>query len=165
MQVMENRGHLKQLFFAGLLGLMLTACGGSEDKPAEESHEGHAQMEHQEATTKSTDPKDNKGIGPVKELQLAAIDEAMVKEGQTLFEDNCSACHKVSERYIGPAVEGVTNRRSAEWVMNMILNPEQMVKEDPIAKELLAEYMAPMANQSLTEEQARKILEYFRTLE
>jgi hypothetical protein len=49
--------------------------------------------------------------------------------------------------------------------MNMILNPEQMVKEDPIAKKLLVEYnMAPMANQNLTEEQARKILEYFRTL-
>ena len=58
----------------------------------------------------------------------------------------------------------VTTRRSPEWIMNMILNPEQMVKEDPIAKQLLAEYMSPMADQNLTEEQARNILEYFRTL-
>ena len=38
-----------------------------------------------------------------------------------------------------------------------------MVAENPIAKALLAEYVAPMANQSLTETEARLILEYFRT--
>jgi hypothetical protein len=49
--------------------------------------------------------------------------------------------------------------------MNMILNPDQMVKEDPLAKDLLLEFNgSPMANQGLTEEQARAVLEYFRTL-
>jgi hypothetical protein len=38
-----------------------------------------------------------------------------------------------------------------------------MVAENPIAKKLLAEYVAPMANQNLTEAEARLILEYFRT--
>ena len=48
--------------------------------------------------------------------------------------------------------------------MNMILNPEDMVQNDPIAKNLLIEYNgAPMANQNLTQEEARSILEYFRT--
>ncbi len=47
----------------------------------------------------------------------------------------------------------------------MILNPEEMVAKDPIAKQLLIEYNgSPMANQSLEQEEARKILEYFRTL-
>ena len=49
--------------------------------------------------------------------------------------------------------------------MNMILNPEQMVKEDPIAKQLLVDFnLSPMANQHLTQEEARSVLEYFRTL-
>ncbi len=49
--------------------------------------------------------------------------------------------------------------------MNMILNPEEMIQKDPIAKKLLMEFNgAPMANQNLTEEQARQVLEYFRTL-
>jgi len=49
--------------------------------------------------------------------------------------------------------------------MNMILSPDKMIQSDPIAKQLLVEAnLAPMANQNLTEEQARKILEYFRTL-
>ena len=43
----------------------------------------------------------------------------------------------------------------------MILNPDEMVKENQAAKELLMEYISPMANQSLTEEEARSILEYF----
>jgi hypothetical protein len=37
-----------------------------------------------------------------------------------------------------------------------------MTKKDPDAYALIAEYIAPMANQSLTEEQTRAILEYFR---
>ena len=45
----------------------------------------------------------------------------------------------------------------------MILDPELMVKENEIARQLLIEYSAPMANQNLTEDEARKILEYFRT--
>jgi len=46
--------------------------------------------------------------------------------------------------------------------MNMILNPDVMLAEDEAAKELLAEYIAPMANQNINEEDARAILEYFR---
>jgi len=46
----------------------------------------------------------------------------------------------------------------------MILNPEKMVAENEAAKALLAEYLSPMANQNLTEEEARSIHEYFRFL-
>jgi hypothetical protein len=49
--------------------------------------------------------------------------------------------------------------------MNMILNPDGMLKEDPIAKALLKEYNnAIMLNQNLTEEEARNVAEYLRTL-
>ena len=68
----------------------------------------------------------------------------------------------MDKKFIGPALDGVTLRRSPEWVMNMILNPEVMVKENLIARELLMEYIAPMANQNLTPQEARAILEYFR---
>ena len=82
-----------------------------------------------------------------------------------IYKEKCTACHKPYEKFVGPAPKGVLERRSPEWVMNMILNPEQMIKEDPIAKQLLIDNnLSPMANQHLTEEEARKILEYFRTL-
>ena len=44
----------------------------------------------------------------------------------------------------------------------MIMNPNQMVKENAQARKLLAEYISPMANQNLTEEETRSVLEYFR---
>lgn len=111
----------------------------------------------------------NKGIGPVKAVNppLAATpDQALAEKGKELFKLNCTACHKPTKKFIGPAPKGILERRAPEWVMNMILNPEGMIANDPIAKQLLAEANgAPMANQHLTEEQARAILEYFRTIE
>ncbi len=105
------------------------------------------------------------GFGPVKSLQLGAINQGMVDEGKELFKVKCSSCHKPLKKYIGPAPKGIMDRRSPEWIMNMILDPEGMVANDPVAKALLERYLSPMANQSLTEEESRKILEYFRTLE
>ena len=72
----------------------------------------------------------------------------------------------VNEESVGPAIKGILDRRSPEWIMNMILNPTEMLQEDPIAKKLLAEYNNEyMYNQNLIEDEAREIIEYFRTLD
>lgn len=104
----------------------------------------------------------NKGIGPVSSVTLGALDGAKATQGEGIFKTKCSACHKMDERYVGPALKGVTQRRSPEWIMNMILNPAEMLQKDPTAKELLATYMTQMTFQNVTEEEARAILEYFR---
>ena len=126
--------------------------------PAAPSNEGGANVD-----------LSNKGIGPVKAVNpplAAAPDQALAEKGKELFKLNCTACHKPTKKFIGPAPKGILERRAPEWVMNMILNPEEMIANDPIAKQLLVEANgAPMANQHLTEEQARAILEYFRTIE
>jgi mono/diheme cytochrome c family protein len=119
--------------------------------------------------TTKVDPNDwttNKGIGPVTAITFAStVDETMAAEGENIFTAKCSACHKPNKRYIGPAMASIFERRTPEWTMNMILNPAQMVQEDPIAKNLLLEYNGtPMANQNLTQDEARAVLEYFRTL-
>ena len=143
----------------GIFGL-LSCVGGSE------SDSSAPPPKSKVANSENEDPMQNKGIGPVKSLTLPdEIDQVMATEGAEIYKTFCSACHKPDVKFIGPAPKGIFDRRSPEWVMNMILNPEEMVKEDPIAKKLLVEYnMAPMANQNLNEDQARKILEYFRTI-
>lgn len=108
-------------------------------------------------------PRTN-GIGPVSAVSLGAINMAMALEGEELYKNKCSSCHKPLQKYVGPAPVGIFERRNPEWIMNMILNPVEMVEKDPVAKELLKRYLAPMANQSLTQDEARKILEFFRTL-
>jgi cytochrome c551/c552 len=124
--------------------LILSGCGG--DKEA------------------ALDPMVDKGIGPIKKVTLGPIDDAMAAKGKEIFELKCTACHKVEKRFIGPSPRGIVDRRTPEWIMNMILNPDVMVKENANARQLLMEYSAPMANQNLTEEEARAVLEYFRTL-
>ena len=146
-----------------LLYFLVVGCGGNTD--SEQSAPPPKSMVEKEKP--SADPMENKGIGPVESVNLPnEIDQEMAKEGKEIYDKMCTACHKPTVKSIGPAPKGILDRRSPEWIMNMILNPEEMVIKDPIAKQLLIEYnMAPMANQGLTEEQARKILEYFRTIE
>lgn len=108
------------------------------------------------------DPMQNKGIGPITSVQLGAIDNAMADKGQELFKKKCSACHKLEAKYVGPALKGVTKRRTPEWIMNQILNPKEMTEKDPIAKELLATFMTQMTFQDVTQDDARAMLEYFR---
>ena len=150
----------KTIFISSFAALIISCGGGSESTDGTNAAAPQSMM----AAKENADPMQNKGIGPIKSLELGEIDQDMAALGKTIYEEKCSACHKATEKYIGPAPVGVLDRRTPEWVMNMILNPEQMVKEDPIAKDLLKQYLSPMANQSLTEDEARKILEYFRTL-
>ncbi len=139
--------------------VFLLSCGGEKAKEAVEP-----QAKPSEEAAVSADPMANKGIGPISSVTLGEIDAALAGEGEAIFKAKCTACHKISKRFIGPALQGVTQRRSPEWIMNMALNPEEMIQKDPIAQQLLIEYNgAPMANQNLTEEEARALLEYFRT--
>ncbi|HSI69227.1 MAG TPA: cytochrome c [Gillisia sp.] len=145
------------------VALLMFSCGNSEKEQKDNVRIG----DYSEAPDKevaSTDPMQNKGIGPIKTMNISEeIDAEMATRGAELFKNMCSACHKMDKKFVGPEVGGVTERRTHEWIMNMILNPEQMIKEDPIAKKLLIESnMAVMANQNLKEDEARAILEYFR---
>jgi len=156
-----------------ILSLAIVSCGG------EEKNEEKAKVQlKKQTTTKKVEPKAtntkasetidlaNKGVGPIKSLTLPAeIDDAMAANGKGVFDKMCTACHRADKKFIGPAPNGITERRSPEWIMNMILDPEGMVANDPLAKALLIEFNgSPMANQNLTEEEARSVLEYFRTL-
>ncbi len=164
-----NNYHLLILFSVLLLG-----CGEKETKK-----EGFSVDRQKSATEQKVDivetntvkPSEridltNKGVGPIKSVTLnAEIDQAMAAEGKAVYDQMCLACHRLGKKFIGPAPNNILQRRSPEWVLNMILNPDVMVKEDPLAMDLLQEFnSSPMANQGLTEAQARAVLEYFRTL-
>lgn len=144
--------------------LVLVGCGNSEKDETEQLTLGDQQENTTTKTAESSDPMKNKGIGPVDSVDLGeGIDSDMAARGSELFTNLCSACHKFEKKFVGPALAGVTERRTPEWIMNMILNPEQMIKEDPIAKQLLIESnMAMMADQGVKRDEARAILEYFR---
>jgi len=165
---------LKIITIATLALLAFTSCGKDSKKEVEKSTKAtttHAVKEVEKKTeekaSKTLDLNaptlDNKGIGPVKSLTLAALDNSLAEKGKEIFKQNCTACHKIKKRYIGPGLKDITKRRSPEWIMNMILNTEEMLTKDAVAKALIAEYNAPMAQQKISEEEARAILEFLRT--
>lgn len=154
---------ISKTFFV-LGAFTLASCGDGNPAPAQDpsSYSSDPTTETKAEETTASDEY-NMGIGPVTEkLELGAIDDVLAKTGKEIFDSKCTACHKMDARHVGPAMAGITERRNPEWVMNMILNPDEMTKKDPIAYDLIAEYIAPMANQSLTLDESRALLEYFR---
>lgn len=140
-----------------LMASMVAACGGEKQQPAPAGQPPAAgsdlsafQQEH--------------GIGPITSpVELGPLNEEMAEAGEDVFEQKCTACHKMGEKYVGPALGEVTTRRSAAFIMNMILNPQEMIERHPVGKQLLAEHMTFMPNQGLTPDQARQVVEYLRT--
>ena len=107
-----------------------------------------------------------KGVGPVSEVKLdEKVDLQLAGKGKSIFESKCAACHKFDEKYVGPALKGVTKKREPEWIMNMILNPQEMTQKDPVAQELFAEHLIQMTFQNVTEDDARAMLEYMRQVD
>lgn len=106
------------------------------------------------------------GIGPVKAKLDIPVEFNTVKatEGEKIFDQKCYACHRLDERLVGPPLRKVTEKRSNEFIVNMILNPDEMQKKHPEVKKLLAEYMTQMPFQDVTMEETLLILEYLRSV-
>ena len=108
----------------------------------------------------------NHGIGPVDSLVFdEKIDSVLVEKGRLAFELQCIYCHKESDNFIGPPMKDIFKKRTPAWTINMILNPEEMVIKDPLARQLYKDYnYSPMQKQVRDVAEARAMLEYFRTL-
>lgn len=146
------------LTLAGLV--LLVACGG--DRPANTVDAAPASPPA--AADGLTEFQLKNGIGPITEVVvLGAPDHALAEQGEKLFTQKCSACHKMGEKYVGPPLGGIVDRLGPTFVMNMALNPEGMYTRHPDVKKLLGEYMTQMPNQQLTQPDARAIVEYLRT--
>lgn len=91
------------------------------------------------------------------------LNEQWVAEGKAVYDVKCQSCHKLTdEKLVGPGWKGVTQKRRPEWILNMITNVDMMLETDPDAQRLLEECLVRMPNQSLTKEEARKVLEFQR---
>ena len=157
-----------------IFSVILVSCGGKEEKKKDgfsvdrqkttKTAESAPVVDEVPASKRIT--LDETGVGEIKDITLdPVINQEMADTGAALFKTNCTACHKLDKRFIGPSPVGIMERRAPEWIMNMILDPSLMTAEDRCAKDLLIEFNgAAMANQNLTVEQTRSILEYFRTL-
>ena len=146
--------------------LALTACGG--DAPPAGAPSGTPAAGASAAApagAELTAVELEQGLGPIRDLQLGPVDHELAEEGLEAFTMKCSACHKLVERYVGPELGQVLSRRRPEFVMNQILNANEMVQRHPAIKELLPQYYTPMPVQVTDQAEARAILEYLRSVQ
>ncbi|WP_027076440.1 c-type cytochrome [Maribacter antarcticus] len=159
---------MRKLFTLVALGALMLSCGEKKEEKKNGFEMNRAKKEVKKEVASAGVPvdMDNKGVGPFTSVTFDnEINTEMASAGQAKFQAICTACHMAEQRMIGPALKGVYDRRSPEWVLNMIINPDGMLKKDPIAKALLKEYNnAIMLNQNLSEEETRNVAEYLRTI-
>lgn len=140
------------------LALILAVIGCSS------TPETDAERQARWATGNLTSWETEHGIGPITEATpVANIDPSRAASGHDLFVKKCATCHYLDHKKTGPMLRDVTKRRSAEYVLNQILNPEQMGKLHPDGKKLVAQYAQFMTIQGITRENAEDLLAFLRS--
>ena len=54
-------------------------------------------------------------------------DAAAIAAGDALFKGNCTQCHAINEQIVGPALSGITKRRTIAWLIPWIKNSTKVV--------------------------------------
>ena len=158
---------MKKLLSIVAICALIASCGEKKEEKKDGFEMNRTKKEVKAAAAEGVPvDMDNDGIGPFKDVTFPdEINAELAARGQAKYSAICTACHMAEQRMIGPALKGVYERRSPAWVMNMIANPDGMLKEDLIAKALLKEYNnAIMLNQNLKEDETKAVAEYLRTL-
>jgi mono/diheme cytochrome c family protein len=89
--------------------------------------------------------------------------EDAIKAGEAIFNANCKTCHKLDQRYTGPALRGVTERRTLDWAKNFIINSQALIQSgDAQAVALFREYnnIVMPAHDFLSEMEVMNLLSY-----
>ncbi len=149
---------MKKLALLIFLSLFVFSCGKKGDSKEDFSTSTSTE------TTSTSDYDPNRGLGKHQDIELPpSLDVNMAALGQKAAGTKCLSCHKLnSERLVGPGWEGVTERRTPEWIMNFITNPDPMIDVDPELQSQLEICLVRMPNQNISDDEARQILEYMR---
>lgn len=96
-----------------------------------------------------------------------SIDARLAALGATVFERHCAACHAVTgEAKIGPNLAGVTLRRDPTWIRAMVLRPDSMTRDDPVAAALRERYGVQMiVVGDVGPEHALAVIEFLRRVD
>jgi len=155
---------MKKLAILLFLGAFIAACGGgsTENSTPTSDNSTPAETPKTESGNPSYDPE--RGEGKFTKVEVGeTLDVAMAAEGEKVFGVKCSSCHKLtSEKLVGPGWTGVTDRHTAEWIMNFSTNTDVMLDKDPKAQAQLEICLVRMPNQNLSDDDARHLYEFMR---
>ncbi len=93
---------------------------------------------------------------------LAQTDEA-IAAGKTVFNSNCKQCHKLDQKYTGPALRGITDRQSVDWAKSFIKNSQAVIASgDSYANSLFKEFsnIVMPSHEFLSDDDLNNLLSY-----
>lgn len=155
------------LFAAIALLVTATACGDYKKDNTTNASEGRESTAPAGSGAPDYDPKRGEGKWTAENVNVTPeLNKSMAAEGEKISNTKCLSCHKITdEKLVGPGWAGVTKRRTHEWIMNFITNPDPMLDKDPEAQAMLEICLVRMPNQNLSDDEARNILEYMRQID
>ena len=152
-----------QALLVTALVLGLTGCGGNKSSSGENAAVPPAASSPSAAAPAAGTETLPANLDQGPRASESGYDEAKAKLGETLFQTKgCSACHAFGKRVTCPDLAGVTMRRTATWMESQILHPDLMVKQDPTAHALFAQFALQMPKQGLTPDEAKSVIEFFK---
>jgi hypothetical protein len=138
------------------LGLLTAGCGsgngpeGGSGPPAGGSS----------SSASADDGGSPLNTGP-KAVETVAFNPGLADWGAKAFEKHaCVTCHAIGEQKQGPDLAGVAKRRTERWMRRQITDPEYMVKNDPIAREMYAKFALQMANQHVPPQDVDALIQF-----
>ncbi|MBK7122473.1 MAG: cytochrome c [Chitinophagaceae bacterium] len=152
---------MKKLAILLFLGAFVAACGGGSTETGT-TESSSTENEKTESGNPSYDPK--RGEGKFTKVDVGeTLDVALAANGEKVYGVKCGSCHKLtSEKLVGPGWLGVTDRHTAEWIMNFSTNTDAMLDKDPKAQAQLEICLVRMPNQNISDEDARTVYEFMR---
>jgi cytochrome c551/c552 len=88
------------------------------------------------------------------------------EEGKTIFMNRCASCHNVNKQIVGPALAGIDQRRSLEWIIQFVRSSQTAIKNgDTAALAVFQKFnKVPMPDHSdLSETDIKSIVEFIKT--
>lgn len=82
--------------------------------------------------------------------------------GEELFVKECADCHSIGGGdSAGPDLQGVVAKRSADWLLRVIVEPDKLTaSQDPLQLELVKSAGYEMPNLGISADDAQKIIAY-----
>ena len=110
-----------------------------------------------------------KAPSEVRNLYQDAPEIRKLTQGESIFRTRCSTCHEIGRSpdktmKPGPNLLDVSDRRTHEWLVRWIQEPDKMLEEkDPTAIQLFESYnRLPMPNLRVSEHEAEMLLDFIK---
>lgn len=101
--------------------------------------------------------------------QAFAVDPAVLSSdeaiaaGKTVFNANCKTCHKLDQKSVGPALRGVSDRQSIDWIKSFIKNSSAVIASgDAYANALFKEFnnTVMISHEFLSDDDLNNVIAY-----